>query len=96
MFIGCNVENASLGLTICAERAAAATAVSAGATRFRALAVVTGEERPSFPCGACRQFLAEFGTDLVVVTAGQDGRQEQAMLAELLPGAFRMSDGEGG
>jgi cytidine deaminase len=90
IFTGCNVENASLGLTICAERAAVAKAVSEGATSFRCVVIVTGEESPSFPCGACRQVLSELGPEQVVVTVGAGDARRRARLDELLPGAFRM------
>ncbi len=87
IFVGCNIENASFGLTLCAERAALATAVSAGARRFRRIAVVVNREPPAMPCGACRQVLAEFGLDL---TGQSFGPQSQVSwtLRELLPGAF--------
>jgi cytidine deaminase len=84
---GCNVENASYGLTICAERNAVAAAVAAGHTSFRRLALVSDSPRPISPCGACRQFLAEFGEDLVVESwAGEE--QVLWTVAELLPAAF--------
>jgi cytidine deaminase len=88
VFTGCNVENASYGLTICAERVAVATAVSQGHRRFRALAVVAPQPRLT-PCGACRQVLAEFGdleifcADLRAATTIQTYR-----LRELLPLEF--------
>ncbi len=87
VYLGCNVENASYGLTICAERAAVCAAVSAGATRFRRAVVVTEVDPPAAPCGACRQVLAEFGLDLPI-----DGVGPKAVvrwrLADLLPSAF--------
>ena len=92
VFAGCNVENASFGLTICAERVAVVKAVSAGAHRFRALAIATAGADPLMPCGACRQFLAEFGTDLRVVVQGKQGPRVEATLAELLPKPFLPSD----
>lgn len=87
VFTGCNVENASYGLTICAERAALVSAVTAGARRFRRVVVVTDSEPPAAPCGACRQVLAEFGTDLVVESVGSSGRRSWR-LDQLLPDAF--------
>jgi cytidine deaminase len=60
-FAGCNVENLSFGLTICAERVAIATAVAAGSHKLRAVVVVADTETPISPCGACRQVMAEFG-----------------------------------
>jgi len=89
---GCNVENASYGLTICAERNAVAAAVAAGARSLRAVAIVTRERRPpASPCGACRQVLAEFGgDDLPLLLAGPTGAAEQETLGQLLPRAFRL------
>jgi cytidine deaminase len=87
-YTGCNVENASFGLTICAERAAAVQAVSAGVRSFRALAIATSLAEPMLPCGACRQFLVEFGSDLRIVMQGANGARSEARLAELLPRAF--------
>ena len=87
VFAGCNVENASYGLTICAERAAVATAVAAGQNEFVALAVVAGSE-PIAPCGACRQVLAEFGDSVVIRSRGEDSELSWR-LSELLPQPFR-------
>jgi cytidine deaminase len=87
VFVGCNVENASYGLTICAERAAVCAAVSAGARRFRRAVVVTDSDPPAAPCGACRQVLPEFGTELRVEAIGPRGSVAWTM-AELLPAAF--------
>ena len=87
VFVGCNVENASYGLTICAERAAVCAAVSAGARRFRRAVVVTDSDPPAAPCGACRQVLSEFGTELRVEAIGPKGSVAWTM-AELLPAAF--------
>jgi cytidine deaminase, homotetrameric len=87
MFVGCNVENASYGLTICAERAAVCAAVAAGARAFRRAVVVTDADPPAAPCGACRQVLSEFGRDLRVTAVGSGGSIAWT-LAELLPSAF--------
>jgi cytidine deaminase len=88
---GANVENASFGLGICAERAAVAAAVAAGHRGFAAIAVAVSGRDPARPCGACRQVLHEFpaGPDLEVVCAGEDGDQLLVTtLGELLPQAF--------
>lgn len=88
IFTGCNVENASYGLTMCAERVALFTAVAAGARKFLALAVACGEE-PCSPCGACRQVLYEFAPELLLIMADGEGRAwRTAHLAELLPQGF--------
>ena len=89
IFIGCNVENASYGLTNCAERTAIFAAVAAGQKRYLAMAVAT--EGGYSPCGACRQVLAEFCDDLpiLIVDTRSDGQVEQVSLAELLPRRFR-------
>jgi cytidine deaminase len=87
IYVGCNVENASYGLTICAERAAICAAVSAGAQRFRRAVVVSDIDPPAAPCGACRQVLAEFGPGLRVEAVGPS-RSISWTMAELLPSAF--------
>lgn len=87
VFVGCNVENASYGLTICAERSALVAAVAAGQRRFRRIVVVSDSDPPASPCGACRQMLAEFGLDLRVDAVGP-GQAQRWTLAELLPDAF--------
>jgi cytidine deaminase len=87
VFVGCNVENASYGLTICAERAAVCAAVAAGARRLRRAVVVTDADPPVAPCGACRQVLSEFGRDLRVEGVGPSASVSWTM-AELLPSAF--------
>ena len=93
VFQGCNVENASYGLTLCAERTALGAAVAAGHRRFMALAVVSSGQTAPMPCGACLQALAEFcRPDFVIVTAA--ARNPAAMvihpLKDLLPQAFRL------
>jgi len=88
---GCNVENASYSLTQCAERVAVTSAIVAGYRHFRAIAIAS--VGGAMPCGACRQFMAEFGLDLRVLTIDViDGSQEKRRLAELLPDAFCPSD----
>lgn len=90
VFTGANVENASYGLTICAERSAVVAAVSAGVQRFRRIVVVTDSDPPASPCGACRQVLAEFGPDLEVEAVGPR-RQVRWRLDDLLPASFGRS-----
>ncbi len=87
VFVGCNVENAAYGLTICAERAAVCAAVSAGARRFRRAVVVSDSDPPAAPCGACRQVLAEFGPDLRIDGVGAAASASWT-IGELLPAAF--------
>ncbi len=87
VFTGCNVESASYGLTICAERAAVAFAVAHGVRQFRRIVIVTDSDPPASPCGACRQVLAEFGLELEVQAVGPN-QQLTWTLAELLPDAF--------
>jgi cytidine deaminase len=86
IYTGCNVENASYGLGICAERNAIAHAVACGAKQFTAVAVVT--DNGVTPCGACRQVLAEFAPRMTVIVADKDGNRRVYSLAELLPDAF--------
>ncbi|SRR5260370_276202 len=93
VFTGCNVENASYGLTNCAERSAIFAAVQGtkGAKLVvRAVAVVNGDELPCSPCGACRQVISEFGENAIVIFKGQQGYQEMP-IADLLPESFRLS-----
>jgi cytidine deaminase len=89
IFTGCNVENASYGLTICAERAAVFSAISAGRQRFELLAVATAGG--SSPCGACRQVLVEFSPALPIILVDVDrpGEITESTIQELLPAAFR-------
>lgn len=87
VFNGANVENASYGLTICAERTAAVSAVAAGHRAFRAIAVAGPESTVTAPCGACRQFLNEFNPELTVAYTTPDGVRVTT-LDKLLPDAF--------
>lgn len=89
LFSGCNVENASLGLTICAERSALVTAVTEGRRRFRRLILVTDGDEAVPPCGACRAVLSEFSPELRVLAEAGRSRREWS-LAELLPHPFRL------
>lgn len=84
---GCNIENSSYGLTVCAERTAIFKAVSEGEREFEALAVIAGTAGPCSPCGACRQVMADFKIPRIIM-ANLRGEVKTASLAELLPLAF--------
>jgi len=88
IFAGCNVENASYGLTICAERGAIAQMVAAGENRPIACVVVVARGIAAAPCGACRQVLAEFNPAMEIVCVGRDERHHDATLSDLLPMRF--------
>ena len=95
IYTGCNVENASYGATICAERSAVAAMVAAGDRDPIACAVVTAGPRPGAPCGVCRQVLSEFARDLVIVLVAEDSRgtvasRRRVRLRALLPDVFRL------
>jgi len=85
---GCNIENATYGLTVCAERVAMFTALAAGHRRFRRIAVVADTAAPTPPCGACRQVLWEFAGDIEVVLANLRKEAGRHQLADLLPWPF--------
>jgi cytidine deaminase len=85
VFTGCNVENVSYGLTICAERVAVGSAVQAGATEFDQLAIVSDSAEPVVPCGACRQVLAEFCPDLAIISRTVSGVTAEFTLSALFP-----------
>ena len=85
IYVGTNIENISYGLTVCAERIAIGSAVAAGEREFVAIAVVADTIEPIVPCGACRQFLAEFAPDLIIVSATLRGDQKIENLSHLLP-----------
>ena len=88
VYVGCNVENAALGSTICAERTAACKAVSEGHRDFARIAIWGEGQGYCMPCGACRQFLAEFSTDMEVLCAKAGGRYVSYKLRELMPHTF--------
>ncbi|MDD2762598.1 MAG: cytidine deaminase [Opitutaceae bacterium] len=88
IYTGCNVENASYGLSICAERAAVFKAVAAGERTIAALAVRTPTRKPTPPCGACRQVLHEFGPAMTVICACRSRGRIETTLDRLLPAAF--------
>jgi len=93
VFSGCNVENASYGLTNCAERTAVFSAIAAGQTKVSAIAIAASNEPVPFPCGACRQVLAEFCTPELPVHVARGAGFETLTLGELLPHTFGGSDG---
>jgi cytidine deaminase len=88
IFSGCNVENATYGLTICAERVAMFKALSEGHRKFTRVAVVTDTEEPTPPCGACRQILWEFAGDIEVIMANTKETKGSMMMSELFPRPF--------
>jgi cytidine deaminase len=95
VFHGCNVENASYGLTNCAERTAVFSAIASGQTQFKAMAIAASEEPAPYPCGACRQVLAEFcSPDFIVYVATSDD-YEAVTLGDLLPHSFGLKECDG-
>jgi cytidine deaminase len=88
IYIGCNVESASYGLTVCAERVAIWKGISRGETRFKSIAVVVDTDELTPPCGVCRQIIWEFCGDVPVILANLYGKKEVVMMSELLPRAF--------
>lgn len=91
VYTGCNIESATYGLTLCAERVALFKALSEGAREFVRIAIVTAAERPAPPCGACRQLLWEFCGDIEVTLANADSGSESFRLADLYPRPFDAS-----
>jgi cytidine deaminase len=92
VFTGCNVENASYGGTICAERTALVKAISEDCRDFSAIAVFCEKAHDAWPCGACRQFMSEFGVNIEVITEAADGSLQVLKVADLLPHMFGPSD----
>ncbi|MBK6750934.1 MAG: cytidine deaminase [Acidobacteria bacterium] len=88
IYIGCNVESASYGLTVCAERVAIWKGISRGEKRFKQIAVVVDTEELTPPCGVCRQIIWEFCGDVPVILSNLHGNTETIMMSELLPRAF--------
>ncbi len=89
IFTGCNIENASLGLSICAERVAIYKAVSSGYKSFKALAIIGDTEEPCTPCGACRQVMLEFSPDMEVIMTNLNQKIKITKAKELLPDIFQ-------
>ena len=88
VYTGCNIENATYGLTVCAERVALWKALSEGERRFRRIAVSSQSARPATPCGACRQLLWEFAGDIEIILVNLQGTRETHHLKTLFPEAF--------
>lgn len=88
---GCNVENATYSLTLCAERLAVSKAISEGARRFRRIAIAAGAPTLTPPCGSCRQILWEFCGDIEVILVNLEGKTESLRLREVFPRAFDAS-----
>lgn len=91
VFTGCNIENATYGLTLCAERVAVFKAISEGARRFRRIAIAADTETLTPPCGACRQILWEFCGDIEILLCNPRGKSETLRLKDLFPRAFDAS-----
>jgi len=92
---GCNVENASFSVTMCAERVALGSAIRSGHRSLSRVYICSDSPEPVPPCGTCRQALSEFGLDLEVVSEGRDGRARSWSLSDLLPAQFRLEEHSG-
>lgn len=91
VFTGCNVENASYGLTLCAERNAISNAVAAGHTKgLISIAIYSPNAKLCYPCGACRQWISEFAKDATVIVEDTDGKPKSFSIQELLPYSFEL------
>jgi cytidine deaminase len=90
IFTGCNIENASFGITICAERVALFKAIAEGAKKFKRIAIVADTREPCPPCGICRQALFEFAPDIEIVMANVKGKSQALRLTSLLPNGFKL------
>lgn len=90
VFTGCNIENSSYGVTICGERTAVSKAVSEGYREFEAIAVCGSDDTPAFPCGICRQFIFEFGSDIKIIMLDENNEMVTYKISELLPKGFRL------
>jgi cytidine deaminase len=91
IFTGCNVENSSYGLTVCAERVAIWKAISEGESNFRRILILSDSEQPAPPCGACRQIIWEYCGDIEVILANLKGCRTRHRMKQLLPLAFDKS-----
>ncbi len=91
VFTGCNVENSSFGMSMCAERSAVFAAISAGARAFSHIALIADSSLPLSPCGACRQVLAEFGPNIIFIMANMKGQVRRQSLKKLLPLKFALT-----
>ncbi|MDG6933178.1 MAG: cytidine deaminase [Nitrososphaerota archaeon] len=94
VFTGCNIENSSYGLTICAERVAAVKAVSEGSRKFKKIVLTSNLPGFTYPCGACRQFLSEFSDGLKVEIISRDRKRREFALEKLFPNAFLLRQKE--
>ncbi|XP_053214750.1 cytidine deaminase-like [Panonychus citri] len=92
LITGCNVENSSFGLTICAERSTICKAISEGKKQFKAIAVHAPTGGLTYPCGACRQFIYEFGPTIMIYIVDQDDNYTKTMIKELLPNGFMFTN----
>lgn len=89
IYAGCNIENASYSITLCAERVALSNAIAAGEREFHALAIAGGDGQPSMPCGACRQFMAEWtDADFPIIIVSKQGARQETTFGRLLPCPF--------